>query len=241
MTVSVNRGRLTRALCLLSILLLGAGRASATSLISFTDPNPTFLGSLFFLRDQNVSWAISWTQTVSASNVTLEAWIARSGPSVPAGALGEAYLMSAIGLGTTAASEVVAPVSFTTPLVGEPLNLDAVAPVTLFTGLNLGPGTYYLVLGGPASLVVGDPFDWLGDRNPTATTAAGFSVGSRFVAAGALNSFEPNNTFNTSTSGQPFFRLTAVEQDATVPEPSTLLLIGSGVAAAIRARKRNRV
>jgi hypothetical protein len=245
MMVSVKRGRLVGALCLFSILLLGADRASATSLIAFGDTDPANDSTRFGLRDQLAAKAVTWTQSVGASNVTIEAWVARPNSEVPGTEVGEAYLTNAIGLGTTAAS-VVAQVSFTTPLVGSPTDLNVVAPVTLFTGLTLSPGTYYLVLGGPNHVLFVDPFDWLGQPNPTAAIASGFSVGPAFAAfsvSPALDVFEPNNAFvliSATDFGQPFFRLTGdVVQDASVPEPATLLLVGGGIAAAIRARKRS--
>jgi hypothetical protein len=236
--VCLNRGSLARTCCLLSVLLLGADRASAGPLISFVDSDPANPGPRLFLKDQTVSWAASWTQSVTASDVTIEAWVARPISEIGPAELGEAYLMSAIGLGTTAASQVVAPVSFTTPLVGNPDDLNAVTPVTLFTGLTLSPGTYYLVLGGPVSAVWADPFDWLGQESSTVTTAAGFSLGPLFQALSGLDAFEPNNEFVASRATQPFFRVSGVEA-ATVPEPATLLLVGSGIVATIRARKRS--
>ena len=121
------------------------------------------------------------------------------------------------------------------------MRLNGVTPVTLFIGLTLAPGTYYLVLGGPTSAVFVDPFDWLGQESSTVTTAAGFSMGPLFRAASAssgLDAFEPHNAFVTSTATQPFFRVSGVEA-APVPEPATLLLVGSRIVAAIRARKRS--
>ena len=236
--VSLNRGRLAGMCCLLSVLLLGADRASAGPLIAFVDSDPANPGTRLFLKDEVVSWAVSWTQSVTASNVTIEAWVVRPISEIGPAELGEAYLMSAIGLGTTPASQIVAPVSFTTPLVGNPDDLNAITPVTLFTGLTLPPGTYYLVLGGPVSTVWADPFDWLGQENSTVMTAAGFSLGPLFQALRGLDAFEPNNAFAVSTATQPFFRISG-DEVATVPEPATLLLVGSGIIATIRSRKRS--
>jgi len=74
------------------------------------------------------------------------------------------------------------------------------------------------------------------------TTAPGFSVESySFFASstlngGALNLFEPNNQFDTWCCDRGVFRLTT----PAVPEPTTLFLIGGGVAAAIRTRRRSK-
>lgn len=83
----------------------------------------------------------SWTQTGTFSGVTIQANLFSSGGT----ATGNAYLTTQVGAGTTSTSQIGAtvPISIT--------NTTA-APFTLFSGLTLGPGTYYVTLQGLDSL-----------------------------------------------------------------------------------------
>jgi len=77
----------------------------------------------------------SWTQTTSYTGVTIQAVV---GDALSEGATGVAYLSTSIGAGAT--------VLYTSATFNFP-NANT-GTVTLFSGLSLGPGTYYLVLSG---------------------------------------------------------------------------------------------
>src|SRR5579863_2329603 len=81
----------------------------------------------------------SWTQTTAFSNFSIQAALFGA-----AGTHVQAYLTDAIGLGTTAAN-VIASGSFL--INSEPSGQFPPVWTDLFTGTNLGAGTYYLVLG----------------------------------------------------------------------------------------------
>ena len=157
-----------------------------------------------------------------------------------AGAEGTAYLMRQIGVGTTAANEVVAPVSIT--------GLTGVSVTrTLFSGLTLAPGNYYVVLvpttATPQSM---SPF-----AASTATAAVGAGVTALGTAAPnpiavyppATNmavSLAENNLIITVTGDAA-----GVAQSAPVATPSLnaiglslllLMMIAAGVLMARRKR-----
>ncbi len=81
----------------------------------------------------------SWTSSVAFDNVSIFAELGADNSSASL----TAFLTNAVGPGTTAANQI-ASVTLTPPFLDSP-------GVLLFSGLNLGPGTYYLVLTGPAA------------------------------------------------------------------------------------------
>lgn len=169
--------------------------------------------------------AVSWTQTGSYSNVDIFANIANSAGSGTATAT--AYLMTQIGAGTTAANEVVAPV--TASVTGNP-GLNAMT--TIFSDLSLGPGTYYLVL---------DPnstdFHWDLTIPPVVSTDSGVTAGPS-VATNTVAGFPPASTFG-SESFSFIYQVTGTAGASTsTPEPSTagMLVIGAAAIAAWRRR-----
>lgn len=99
----------------------------------------------------------SYTLGTSADQVLVESWSSTNsytGVSVSfvtndlfsppqLGVSGTAYLMSQIGSGTTV-SDQIAKTSFTT-------NTAGISTISLFSGLTLGPGQYFLVLAGASS------------------------------------------------------------------------------------------
>ena len=170
----------------------------ADTVVSVTDSVLPFnQGSLFLGGQYSNVVAVSWTQTTSVSNVT----IAASLQSTSAGfRTGTAYLMNAIGPAATAANEVVPPASFTaaTPYLSDPIPLTV-----LFTGLNLAPGTYYLVLSAPSSQTTsGSPLTWQFTPSPVITKAPTVTQGNTFTANtvfNTVNSFAPASTFGVSS------------------------------------------
>jgi hypothetical protein len=88
------------------------------------------------LPPEPIALEVSWSQTNTYGGVSVFADLNGFGSS----GSGIAYLTTSIGPGTTSADEAAAPDNFTFP--------SAQQNVQLFSGLDLGPGTYYLTIYG---------------------------------------------------------------------------------------------
>ncbi len=169
----------------------------------------------------------AWTQTSTFTNVSISARLNGSDPTYQ----GRAYLMNAIGPGTTPAAQVVSATFTAAPPT------FVFHDVTLFTGLTLGPDTYYLVLWAPLSSSV---IAWSAATNADASfvRAPGVTGGAGFYVAQSPAlpvPFAPNQTFF------PFIdrSLTYAVVGTPVPEPATLMTLGFGVMCfAARARRK---
>jgi hypothetical protein len=160
----------------------------------------------------------SWTQTGSYTNVAITGTLTRVGFASDA----MAYLLNQVGPGTTAAN-----VLFSGPISG----------ANFFTGLTLGPGTYYLVVGSPSNGNVSITFA----PNVTLTLDAGVTEGPTGIVNtnSSVASFVPASAFSTDFNG-PHIIATITGTPATlssVPEPSTVVLIGAGLAALLFTRR----
>jgi len=189
--------------------------SGAGVIVSVTDLAVPVNRAAFFLGGEfsNVV-AASWTQNESFSGVTIDASIVTSDSSFRNGT---AYLMSMIGPGTTPASEIVPPVSFTAPFVNE---LFGEVPLTvLFSGLNLSAGTYYLVLTAPFANftnVTGSPLTWQIATTPDIITAPSVSIGivnSTNSINSTVDPFAPASLFLTDGDALLF------DVVSNVPEP----------------------
>jgi hypothetical protein len=218
-----------------SALLAGAlvtfsSYASGDTIVSVTDSAIPVNRASFFLGGQfsNVV-ATSWTQAASFSNVTIDASLVSIDDTFRDGT---AYLMNAIGPGTTPASEVVAPANFTAPL-GDPFG--PVPLTVLFSSLNLGPGTYYLVLSAPfRNETDGSHLRWQIPTDPVITTAASATIGSAFLANtfnSTVDAFPPASTFLIGE--RPMFDVTSV------PEPKTSVLVLTATALILYKSRSN--
>jgi hypothetical protein len=155
--------------------------------------------------------AISWTETQSYSGVSISAELANSGT-------GEAYLMTAIGPGTTTSSQLASvPVTFP----------GAATSTVLFSGLSLGPGTYYLLLSGNTlNQLAGWEVTY--SNSPTITTDSGVTrtPGDYFTDALPV-AYPPSATFTftpyESSDGYLLYSVTGTP--VTTPEPSTGTLL----------------
>ena len=134
----------------------------------------------------------------------------------PPGA-GTFYLTNAIGPGTTVANEI-ASTSFS--------GIIGLATSHPFSGLTLGPGTYYLVLGNlnPGS-------GWQVVRSPVTTTGSGVTRNNDQVAIGGAAAYPPASTFASipQGSGPNDSALSyQVTGDAAVPEPAAVWFVAIG-------------
>jgi hypothetical protein len=162
-------------------------------------------GFLFLGGEYSNVVAVSWTQTASERNVTIAAGLQTSYAGFEGGT---AYLMNAIGPGTTAANEVVAPVGFTVPPPANPAS--PLVPTVLFTGLVLQPGTYYLVLTAPTATPLpanGSPMGWEIPAQPLVFANSSTTLSYTFLANGAAvnSSFAPASSFGVDFQDRVIF------------------------------------
>jgi hypothetical protein len=151
----------------------------ADTIISGTGPH----GSTLTLGATNQILVTSWSSTQTYSNVGI-AFESIFGPFT-----GTAYLMTQIGPGTTTAQQVA---SSSYSVLDSSLSLT-----NLFTGLTLGPGTYFLVVtSGPTG-----GWDTPYTAGPAVvTTGAGVTRGAQYIANdgnGVPNlAYPPASTFS---------------------------------------------
>lgn len=217
---------------LVSTLVMLFSYSFADTIVSVTDDLSSEGRARLFVGGQfNNVVAASWTQGGRFSNVTIDAQLVSYDASF---VKGTAYLMSAIGPGTTSANEIVAPVNFTV-LLGHAGH--SLLPTVLFSGLTLTPGTYYLVLAAPSSSEP-SPLGWQIPAKPVTATAPTVSLGGIFESNNTISPpafFPPASTF-VFFANQPMFQVTGT---AVAPEPSNLFLIGTGllgIGAAVRKK-----
>ena len=169
---------------------------------------------------------VSWTVTGSYTDVSVSALIS-SGSASEEGA-GTLYLTNSLGPGTTAAN-VIAETAVTN------LEYEPTADTGLFSGLTLGPGTYYLI--SSSNLGVGG-IEWEGLSGPT-TTAPDVTSGGDLFSFGTA-AFAPSDTFGPL--GDPSFGVdvtgTPAAAVAVMPEPGSLVLLGTGLLGLVGVIKR---
>jgi hypothetical protein len=173
---------MVRRLLFLSAILAATLMAQTVTIVSQSTPGS---GGIFV---STFAPATSWTQSNTFSSVTISATLINNSPSsAGAAATGTAFLMTQIGAGTTIAQQIAtAPVS-TTATASSP------TPTTMFSGLTLGPGTYFLVIS--ATIPTGtDSLAWSSQNTPTITVASGVTAGPSFLP-GTVAAFPPASTF----------------------------------------------
>lgn len=140
------------------------------------------------------------------------------------------YLMNKIGAGTTVANELGA-LSIALPSTG------TLPFVTLFSGLNLAAGDYYVVAGLPAWTQTTQ--SRLGYSSTAPTVAAGVTYLGNFATAAVNAPYLPSSNFISVTENLTI-RVSTADAVSATPEPSTGLLLGCAltVTAVLRRRRR---
>jgi hypothetical protein len=151
--------------------------------------------SLSTLIDSSSVVATSWSQSKSYAGVSIAALV--DSAIVGQTPTANAYLTTRIGPGTTTADEI-AHTQFTVPAelpVCSPNSCGAM--VTLFSGLSLGPGNYFVTIS-PNATSIGE-VGWFPALNPTVIVDTGVSEGASFRAS-AVASYPPASVFTSLTA-----------------------------------------
>ena len=193
----------------------------------------------------NNPFAISWTQADTWTNVSISLTLSNlcaeslfnfcEGTST---GFGDVYVTNAIGVGTTAATNQIG-------FASVPTSGIVFSTLTPFSGLTLAPGSYYLVYS-RQSLGLG----WAFASTIPVVTGPDVTVGPGYLGAGGsiVSGYAPATgapyfTFAFGDFNTPVFAITgdrASENPAPVPEPTSLLLMGTGLIFSLRSLHRRR-
>lgn len=208
----------------LATLALPAG-SFANTIVSITNPGSTILDLLNYQQILDVSW----TQTSAYANVSITTEMEGTG----SGSL-TAYLTTKADPTETLTDQIA---TFTfTPSV-------AIQTESLFSGLNLDAGTYFLVLAPTTADQNEVQGYWAGDANfesnwpPPLTTDAGVTYNGTDWAnnTNGLANLTPANTFTPLNGEELYFNVTG---DLAAPEPASAVLMLAGALGCLLARKR---
>jgi hypothetical protein len=194
--------------------------SNAGVIVSVTDLSMPVNRATFSLGGEfSNTVTVSWTQGESFSGVSIDASLVSIDQSFDTGT---AYLMSSIGPGTTAMSEVVPPMGFTAPIGNQ---FGEVPTTVLFSGLTLPAGTYYLVLTAPFASIMGSPLLWQVATEPDIITGPSVTIGdtneaNTFITT--VDPFAPASSFVIDSVDRPLFD---VVSNISEPQTTTLLLI----------------
>lgn len=155
---------------------------------------------------------VSWTQTGTYSNVTIQANLFSAGGT----ATGNAYL-------TTGATPSTSQIGATVPISVSNTNGNNPTTLTLFSGLTLGPGTYYVTISDPAYTLAWEAFV----TGTTTTTAPDVTANSDGMSFGPAAPFPPASTF--FNKGQTYIFSVTGGNPTSIPLLSGWAMLGTAL------------
>lgn len=200
------------------VFLAVALAAQSATIVSVSGP-VNFSGSVGSNQAQTAGFTTSQTYT----NLTISAFL-----SGPAAQTYNAYLTTAIGPGTTVASQV-ATLSQNFP------GFSPASVTPIFTGLTLAPNTYYLTIFNPATTNGA----WSSTNAPVVVTAPGAAntFSGYFITNDQPLLYPPAAGFaNLNSQAQTLLYTVATLE---IPEPSTLCLVISALLLCLVIRRRS--
>jgi hypothetical protein len=212
---TVIKKRYTLVLALLILIIATSDNARATTIASQT-------GDLYavFVNDPII---LSWTQPDAYSNVTVSAIVSSNDFFLPGA--GQVWLTTRVGPGTTPADTIASAAFSNVPFAQTTFT-------SIFSGLTLGPDTYYLVLsanGASPGLGWGYVFPAAVSTAPGVTTDVLLGNGVADFPPASPGLFQNQYAYIAYTiTGNP------------VPEPTTIFLFGTGIACLAGTRIRGK-
>jgi len=220
-------------------VLISASAAQATTILSVSGPNSGEIAVQLFFNQQ--ASAVGFLTSIDYINVDISISLTSFS------AVGEwdldSYITTQIGPGTTIADEIANAsqhVSIPSSPFSPPL---LITPYTLFSGLTLPAGTYYLTVRG--TYVSGGSAGWIASPNADLNVVA--DTGASIVAANlggiVIDPYPPASLFLDSSSGTNgsglWFTVTGDAVEG-VPEPYTIALCFGGLLVLVGGQLRRR-
>lgn len=217
------RGSLMRVA---SLVALVAPLGSAAT-IAAVDPPDTYSRGL--VGAGIGTYSLGWSQLDTYENVVIRVGIQELVDQVGVGGSIAAFLTDQVGAGTTQAANELAP--------------DAIVPfgpshsglLTVFSGLTLGPGDYYVTITGDTGLAhIGET------GSPSPTLAPNVTILGYGIDCCSVLGYLPAQPAEWTNSAWTF-EVTGdlvEETNGQIPEPSTMALVAGGLAAVVLRRRR---